>query len=125
MGEEKAVEAMSKVCQEAGICQSVQKVEAEKAVELYKPDKPDKILITLWKDGRTTACYKKDADIQCCYTTSEPTPELYYIWQAFFTSPEEKFGYRVRELHGEAETKPLGAPRAEIRERIVAGADVR
>lgn len=77
----------------------MEKVEAEKAVELYRPDKPDKILITLWKDGRTTACYKKDTEIYCCYTTSEPTPEMYYIWQAFFTSPEEKFGYRVRELH--------------------------
>jgi len=122
MAEGKAVEAMSRICREAGICP--QNVDAEKAVELYKPGKPNKILVTLWKDGRVTACYKKATDIQCCYTTSEPTPELYYIWQAFFTSPEEKFGYRVRELH-RAETKPLGAPRAEITERIVAGTDVR
>lgn len=72
--------------------------EVEKAVELFKVGKPDKILLTLWKDGRVSSCYKKDTDVRCCYTTGEPTPELYYIWQAFFTEPVEKFGYRVREL---------------------------
>ncbi len=98
-----ATAKMNEICHELGVCGTEENigpnaVGAEKAVELYKPDKPDKILITLWKDGRTTACYKKDTDVQCCYTSSKPSPELYYIYSAFFTSPEEKFGYKIREL---------------------------
>ena len=78
-------------------------VEAKKVVELYHPDKQWKGLVVLWSDKRTTVCWKNGntQEISCCYT-SEPSEELFFIAQAFYTEPGEKFGYRVREIHKEA-----------------------
>jgi len=75
--------------------------EARKAVELYRPEKKWKGLVVLWKSGHVTTCWKNSKEIACCYTTPKPEEDFFYMVQAFYTEPSEKFGYRVRELHGE------------------------
>jgi len=73
---------------------------AHKVAELYHSEKPWKGLVVLWKDGRVSICWKNSnsKEVACCYTSSQPSEELYYMAQAFYTEPGEKFGYRVREL---------------------------
>jgi len=53
---------------------------AKKVVELYHPEKPWKRLIVQWEDGRTAFGCKNNntKEVHCCYTSEQPSKELFY-----------------------------------------------
>jgi len=125
-----ATAGLNRICQEAGICDSeaiLRTAGIKHAAELFKEDSPRRIRVVCWEDGKVTSCVVevesdgKTKREMCCYTAEDGGEELYYAWQAHLTSPE--VGYKVKSI--EVEKIATLPPRAEITERITAGADVR
>lgn len=120
--------ALNKVCKEVGICDSEAILSApgvKHAAELWKNSSNGKIRrvrLALWSDGTITSCeaeLKDEKEIDgSCYTTEPGQEEAFWAFQAHLTSPE--VGYKVKSIEVEKGTSPPG-----IRERVVAGADVR
>lgn len=73
---------------------SPEPVEPKKAVDLVDPGTGEKKgVITLFEDGAVSVCVEKAP----CYVTERPSPEIYYIAQAFYSG----MGYGVKPHGGE------------------------
>jgi len=52
------------------------------AIELW--DKDTRVVIAKFEDDTVAVCTSVD-DVKRCYVTSRPSPEIYYIAQAFYS----------------------------------------
>ncbi len=81
-----------KDCREAG-AHSPEPVEVEKAVEMLDREGKPAGSVSLMSDGRVAFCHREIG----CDTTEHPSPEAYYLAQAFFSGV---YGYGMRPLEG-------------------------
>ncbi len=79
-------------CRGAGV-HSPEPVGVEKAVEMLDREGKPAGSISLMSDGRVAFCHREIG----CDTSEHPSPEAYYLAQAFFSGV---YGYGMRPLEG-------------------------
>ena len=70
----------------------IKEIDVKKAVIVETPEGNQRGIISLWEDGKVTACIGDEEGKGQCYTTEEKGDHIFYIFQAFATG----LGYRVK-----------------------------
>jgi len=70
----------------------IKEIDVKKAVIIETPEGNQRGIISLWEDGKVTACIGDEKGEGSCYTTEEKGDHMFYIFQAFAAG----LGYRVK-----------------------------